>query len=245
MNQFLTISDRRTVSIPATTAQQKILKGIFKEFNFLKDIILSYRLTATAEDIINATNFLRHIGIKYCGSREGIDAPGVVRLLSPHTIPGNYDCFDLFVKLLPECSGDRRYFLRFMDDSVELRATHSFKHSGVYCEVTFTCPHFLGALPCKVHIVSYCDMDDLDNHSNECPCVEAEGIEDSLSDAKLTISERKKLMERLNAIEGLSCDCESFITNDATFIITSKMWNKKKGMTNIAKKIEKEIFKNR
>jgi hypothetical protein len=64
-------------------------------------------------------------------------------------------------RVLPDWSGDRRFKLT----ATTLTWCWSSKHSGRYARITVPFPTLL---PMQVEVERFCDMDDQNNHSDEC-----------------------------------------------------------------------------
>lgn len=81
---------------------------------------------------------------------------------------GTVEELDLLMKVWPDYSGDVRYKLT----ATTLTRCWSSKHTGRYATITVPFPTIL---PMTVEVERFYDMDDLENHYDECPVRLEEG----------------------------------------------------------------------
>jgi hypothetical protein len=105
---------------------------------------------------------------------------------------GDIEELELLLKVFPDWSGDVRYKLT----ADTLQWCWSSKKSGTYSTITVPFPT---ELPLTFEVQRFCDMDELENHSDLCCQREDEDSED-YSD---------------------SCDCESWIEQTARLTVAS------------------------
>lgn len=248
MKEQQTFSVVRSRSIKYTlncqsAAEKKQVRDAFKRFPIIESavsvIAAMDERTPWGVDIVRLAETIEAVNPRF--PRDSFDVMTLVAMMK-HEADLHAEEVKILLDLLPS---KRDLRIKFRGSKQGAVLSFNFDYGNCYSEVSIiNKTGWATAFPFTLQVRRWADMDDLDNHWEECPARNYDSLQaalDELGEGPEDAEERRKLEEALDECGDGSCDCEAEVQVDEQMEVTSELWDKKNGAKKVAEWIVKKL----